>query len=156
MKDVVSAMGTLEPYQRFRARAQALDPGLLAVFSTLRPSDAALRAVPVDQLEAQVRNIIRREALLSWKARVETARPALLVEQEELQQKIKTLADLDRQFRAVNRELLAADIDTSRFGTQTAWTYAYTTNRPPDETLARDNRTGRRSRPDEPTARLAS
>ena len=121
LKDVVSAMGTLEPYQRFRARAQALDPGLLAVFSTLRPSDAALRAVPVDQLEAQVRNIIRREALLSWKARVETARPALLVEQEELQQKIKTLADLDRQFRAVNRELLAADIDTSRFGTQTAW-----------------------------------
>jgi primosomal replication protein N'' len=53
--------------------------------------------------------------------RLENARPALLVEQEELQRKVRSLAELDGQFRSLNRQLLAADIDPAQLGSQTAW-----------------------------------
>jgi primosomal replication protein N'' len=115
------AMPTLESYQRFRARANDLDSGAIAIFAILRETERSLRAVPADLLEDQVRHMIQREALLAWKGRLETAWPVLLVEKEELRRKIETLADLDRQFRKLNRELLAEDFDLSRLGTQTEW-----------------------------------
>src|SRR5262249_49147422 len=81
----------------------------------------ALRATPADVLEDQVRNTILREALLAWKGRLETTWPALLLEKEELQRKIETLAQLDGRFRQLNRQLLAADFDPARLGTQAEW-----------------------------------
>jgi primosomal replication protein N'' len=121
LQGIVSAVETLEPYQRFRARAQEIDPAALAVFALLRGHADALRQIPSGRLEKHVRDTIHREALLAWKGRLENARPALLVEQEELQRKVRSLAELDGQFRSLNRQLLAADIDPAQLGSQTAW-----------------------------------
>jgi primosomal replication protein N'' len=119
--DVLCAVGTLQTYQRFRARANDLDPTVMAVFSVLREQEQTFRATPADALEDQVRNTIHREALLAWKGRLETTWPALLPEKEELQRKIETLGQLDGRFRDLNRQLLAADFDPVRLGTQTEW-----------------------------------
>jgi hypothetical protein len=108
------AVPTPESYQRFRARANDLDPSVMTIFSILREAERSLRAVPAEVLEDQVRHMIQREALLAWKGRLETAWPVLLVEKEELRRKIETLADLDKQFRKLNRDLLAEDFDLSR------------------------------------------
>jgi hypothetical protein len=115
------AIPTFESYQRFRARANDLDPGAMVIFSILREVEGSLREVPADALTDQVRYMIQREALLAWKGRLETTWPALLVEKEELRLKIETLADLDRQFRRFNRDFLAEDFDLTRLGTQTEW-----------------------------------
>jgi primosomal replication protein N'' len=121
VQGIGSAVRTIEPYQRFRARAQEIDPASLAVFAVLRGRADALRRVPPSSLEKQVRDTIHREALLAWKGRLENASPALLIEQEELQRKVASLAELDNQFRSLNRQLLAADIDPAQLGSQTAW-----------------------------------
>jgi hypothetical protein len=118
---LLEAVSTLESYQRFRARTKDLDPGVMATFSILHDVEGSLRAVPPDALEDQVRDMIQREALLAWKGRLETAWPVLLVEKEELRRKIETLADLDGQFRQLNRDLLAADFDLARLGRQSDW-----------------------------------
>src|SRR5262249_16208627 len=91
LKSIVSAIGTLEAYQRFRARSSALDPAILAVFALLRERQDVLRGVPINSLQDYLRRLIRREALLAWKNRIETAQPALLVEREEVEQSVRKL-----------------------------------------------------------------
>lgn len=118
---ILDAVPMLSAYQRFRARATDLDAGVMAVFAILRGIAAPLRAVAADRLEHQVSNIIGREALLAWKGRLEAVSPVLLAEKAELEGKVTSLADLDRQFRDLNRELLAQDVDRSKLGTRTEW-----------------------------------
>jgi primosomal replication protein N'' len=118
---LLEAVPTLEAYQRFRGRANDLDAGVMAIFSILHEAERSLRAVPAEALEDQVRHMIQREALLAWKGRLETTWPVLLAEKEELRRKIETLAELDGQFRQLNRELLAADFDPAGLGSQTEW-----------------------------------
>jgi primosomal replication protein N'' len=87
--DVVCAVGTLQSYQRFRARANNLDPEVMTVFSILREQEEALRATPADALESKVRDTIHREALLAWKGRMETSRPALVAEKSSSERLIR-------------------------------------------------------------------
>jgi hypothetical protein len=121
LQSIIAALGTLDSYQRFRARARGLDPEALALFAALRKREEALKAMPSAHLEHEVRRIIRREALLAWKARREQARPELLLEREEIENKVRSLAERGRDMRALNRRLLANDLDSKRLGTQSAW-----------------------------------
>ncbi|MGZ3458627.1 MAG: AAA domain-containing protein [Archangium sp.] len=121
LEAIVGSLGTLEPFQRFRARARGLDPESLAVFAALRSRADALDALAPERLSEEVRRIVRREALLGWKARLEQAWPELLLERQELAQKVQILAECDRQMRALNQQLLAVDFDRARLGTQQAW-----------------------------------
>ena len=88
----------------------------MRVFAALRGREAALRAVPAEALEDFVRRTLRREALLAWKGRIENARPELLFEREEIERKVATLAELDREMRELNRRLLVADMDRDNLG----------------------------------------
>ena len=121
LDDVVCAVGTLQSYQRFRSRVSDLDPAAMEVFSILREHEQAFLETSADNLEGYVPNTIHREALLAWKGRLETTCPALLAEKEELQRKVETLAELDGRLRELNRQLLSADFDPARLGTQTEW-----------------------------------
>jgi primosomal replication protein N'' len=69
LQGIVSAVETLEPYQRFRARAQEIDPVALAVFALLRDHADALRQIPSGRLEKHVRDTIHREALSTTRHR---------------------------------------------------------------------------------------
>ena len=121
LQGVIGTIRTLAPYQRFRIRAATISPEAMRVFAALRGREAALRAVPAEALEDLVRRTLRREALLAWKGRVEATRPELLLEREEIERKVKSLAELDRGMRALNKRLLAEDIDRDQLGTQAAW-----------------------------------
>ncbi|HYO64050.1 MAG TPA: AAA domain-containing protein [Pyrinomonadaceae bacterium] len=118
---IVQALPTLAAYQRFRIRAAHLDPLAVAVFRVLRASESALAAFDDAQLDAAVRRTIAREARLAWKARLEEASPALLLEADELEAKAEALAAADEQMRQVNRRLLIEGIDTARLAPPRAW-----------------------------------
>jgi hypothetical protein len=117
----VSALPTLQSYQRFRARVNGLQPQALRAFAILRGNEDQLKAFAPTELEGVVRRTIRREALLSWKARVEESTPELLLEREEAKSKIVNLARLDDEMRKLNRELLAIDIQPARLGSNGDW-----------------------------------
>lgn len=108
---IQSALPTLAAYQYFRARAAGLGEPALALLGILRSKQAPLEALPVPELESQVRRVINREARLGWKRAMEQRMPGLLLEREELQAKVANLAALDAQMRALNRQLLGENYD---------------------------------------------
>ncbi len=87
----------------------------------LRGREAGLREIKSADLDGVVRRSIRREALLAWKGRIETLRPELLYEREEIERKVTVLGTLDHELRAHNKELLRLDIDPGRLGTAAGW-----------------------------------
>jgi primosomal replication protein N'' len=113
---ITAALDTLEPFQRFRARAAYLDADALQVFRVLRSRDAELRGLSRADLEELVRRTLQREALLAWKGRLEATTPELSYEREEIDRKIKALAAADSSIRGLNREFLCLDVDASQIG----------------------------------------
>jgi DNA polymerase III delta prime subunit len=118
---VVSGLGSLAPYQRFRSRAASLEPEALRVFAQFRPLAATLKQHPPREWEGLFQRTMRREALRAWKSRIEATWPELALEREELESKIAVLGQLDREQRALNRQLLASDMNSSGLGSQSQW-----------------------------------
>ena len=121
VQDILVDLPSLAPYQTFRTRAVSLSKAAIQVFGTLRERQGALEQVPAMELEAVVRRIIRREALLAAKARLEGCYPELLYERAELETKVGNLARLDAEMRKLNQTFLADHIDHGRLGTAAAW-----------------------------------
>jgi primosomal replication protein N'' len=117
----LQSLPTLSAYQRFRLRAQALDPRALQAFRLLRGVEGALTDLSANALEATVRGTLAREARLAWKARLERDNPVLLTEASELQARVRGLEAADREMRQANRDLLVNDIDRARLGTRAQW-----------------------------------
>lgn len=118
---IIQGRPTLEPYQRFRIRASALPPEALEIFKLLRPKASELAAVPVHQLEDEVKRIIKREAMLAWKTRLESEDPRLLYEAPELEAKIRSVGEAETAMRRANRQMLTHGIDPSRVSSQRDW-----------------------------------
>lgn len=118
---VALALPTLAAYQRFRARAQQLDDRAIMIFRTLRNVEERLRAIPEEELDAEVRRIIGRESRLAWKSRLEGLHPELLLDAAELQSKAEMLSAADSDMRGYNRRLLAEGIDASRLRPLREW-----------------------------------
>jgi DNA polymerase III delta prime subunit len=118
---LTAALPTLVAFQRFRSRSATLDKGALSAFAVLRPHERELRHWPDSAIEGVVRATIRREALLGWKARIETARPELSADLVEIDRKVATLASLDDEMRGLNRQVLAHGIDPAVIGRKDDW-----------------------------------
>ncbi len=110
------ALPRLDAFQRFRARAPGLSPDSLATFRALREVAPALETIASDELREEVRRILRREAYLDEKARIEARCPDLLGDRAESDQAIHRLATLDLQIRDMNRQHLSDDIPAEVFG----------------------------------------
>ena len=121
LEKITGALPTLPAYQRFRIRAKHLSPTAVAVFRVLRGLEAALSALDAAQLDSVVRRTIAREARLAWKARLEEATPALLMEPDELDAKVEALAATDVDMRQTNRRLLIDGIDMGRLRPAREW-----------------------------------
>ncbi|MGE8498516.1 MAG: AAA domain-containing protein [Pseudomonas sp.] len=115
------AMPSLAAYQRFRGRASQLGQADLNLLVLLRQCQDKLEKIPVEQLENSVRWLLKREARLGWKHRLEQANPELLFDQDEARSKIASLAEADTQMRLLNRELLRTDIGLDRLGSRKQW-----------------------------------
>jgi primosomal replication protein N'' len=121
LRPIVKALPTLEPYQRFRLRASTLPPKAIEAFAILSRSTAALRVVPMPELEGVVRRTLRYAAYLAWKARIEEAHPALFLEHAEIERKVAQLAELDRELLALNRDVLHFGVQSSRLAPLRDW-----------------------------------
>lgn len=110
---VVGELVHVAAYQRFRARVPQLGEEAMAVFAQLARIRDQLASLPETELEPTVRRVIATEARLSWKTRLESANPALLLEHEELEAKAAALANADRDMRSLNRRLLVDGLDPS-------------------------------------------
>lgn len=111
----------LAAYQRFRARTSHLTPLDLELLAQLRHREQELGQISPEDLEESIRRMLNREARLGWKHCLEQASPELLFSQDEARTKIASLADADAQMRKLNRDLLGADIEISKLGSQKQW-----------------------------------
>ncbi len=112
---------TLEAFQRFRIRANAISPEGFKIFEQLRPLEFELSALRLDQLEDEVRKIVKREAMLSWKSRLESEDPRLLYETSELAAKIRSVEEAELGMRKANRNMLTQGVDPARISSAREW-----------------------------------
>lgn len=118
---LVVAWDNVVPFQYFRGRAMSLDADHLRIFAQMRNREHALAAIPLLELEQEVRRTLRREARLAWKSRFETDHPELLLEWTELDAKIEQLDQAFGKLRNVNKTLLAGAIDAASLGSERDW-----------------------------------
>jgi hypothetical protein len=118
---IVAALPTLPAYQQFRVRAGSLAPDAHTVLAALRTLAKGLKDIDAEILEDAVRDVLRREACLGWKARLEALNPILLVEHPEIEGLVRSLADAETELRAINKRAITANIDPRRLGTREKW-----------------------------------
>lgn len=109
------------PYQRFRARVPQLEAEIMACFGELSRIRGELELLPIVHLEPAVRRIIAAEARLAWKGRLEMASPELLLEADELDAKVQSLAEADRKMRELNKDLLVHGVDSQAIASRREW-----------------------------------
>jgi len=115
------ARPTLEAFQRFRVRASSMADGTLNVFKELRSKETDLRSIAIDDLNDQTSRLIKREALLAWKSKLEAEEPRLLYEASDLELKIRAVAEAEKAMRKSNRQMLTQGIDASRIASMREW-----------------------------------
>ncbi|PDT32288.1 histidine kinase [Rhizobium sp. L9] len=118
---IMAARMTLEAYQRFRIRANGLPQLALEIFKLLRPRGEDLARLQPNSLDEEVRKVIRREAMLAWKARLENDDPRLLYEAAELDAKIRSVGEAEKAMRRANRQMLTQGIDPARVASPREW-----------------------------------
>ncbi len=72
-------------------------------------------------LAARIRRSIRREACLLWKSMLETSEPVLTVGKEEINYKVKSLAECDELLRKMNRKILSEPAPDAVISPQKKW-----------------------------------
>ncbi|MBX9723580.1 MAG: hypothetical protein K2X81_19405, partial [Candidatus Obscuribacterales bacterium] len=115
------ALQTLVPYQEFRLRAKSLSPKALEIFAALREREAELIPFTESDLGTRIRMFIRREACLSWKSQLETKEPALTIPKDEINYKVKSLAESDEHLRRLNRQILAETAPEATIAAARKW-----------------------------------
>ncbi|PAY08525.1 histidine kinase [Bradyrhizobium sp. UFLA03-84] len=118
---IVQALPMLNNYQEYRLRSSRLDAKERAIFATLRSRESELAEVASEDLDACIRATIGREARLAWKADMEGANPDVLFDADELDAKVKSLAEADAQIRQYNRDLLVQGIDAAKVRPTGEW-----------------------------------
>lgn len=121
VRPIQSALPAAAAYQYFRGRAERLSDAATSLLGTLRGKEAELDALPLDQLEDEVRRLINREARLGWKRSMEQFTPDLVHEREELENKVANLAALDAQMRELNGQLLRENYELSAIRSLKEW-----------------------------------
>lgn len=119
--DIKRALPTLASYQRFRTRSRTLVEETWSLFAALRVVAPELQKLESGEIDSAIRRIIRREARLAWKSRMEEASPVLLIERSQIETSVTALAEADHAMRGLNRQLLVADIDRSKLGSRQKW-----------------------------------
>lgn len=118
---ILAMRPTLEAFQRFRTRLGGLPPHALEFFSLLRQRQDVLDTMSPADLDGEVRRVIKREALLAWKTRLEGTDPRLLYEAAELEAKVRSVGEAEQGMRRANRQLLTSGIDPTRLASAREW-----------------------------------
>jgi len=121
LEAIQEARPTLAAYQLFRAKTQNLPGEAWEVFSALSSVAGQLKKRARNKLEDDIRCIVKREARLAWKARMEGAATELLDDHGQIASTIEALAEADREMRRLNRLLLARGASSHSLGSRREW-----------------------------------
>lgn len=119
---IVGALPSLVPYQQFRVRVKDQSGEVAKLLAAMRPSAAWLRTVDATKLSETVGRLIRREALLAWKSRLEHADQRLLSDSDELETAVSALAAAEAELQQINRRAIKSNIHVPALRTLAEWT----------------------------------
>jgi len=119
---VVKALPCLVPYQQFRVRVKNQAGEVRRLFAAMRPLASWLNTSDASRLSETVGRLIRREALLAWKSRLEHADQRLLSEHDELETAVTALASAEAELQQINRRATKSNISVASLRTLTEWT----------------------------------
>ncbi|MEO1600413.1 MAG: AAA domain-containing protein [Pseudomonadota bacterium] len=104
--DIRGRYEQIPAYQKFRSRSRNLGAEAFDILALLRPISDQLQPLDQDELPDQITRLLRQQARLAWKSRIESATPELLVDRSSLKAKIGDLARCDDEMRHLNSEHL--------------------------------------------------
>ena len=121
------ALPHLRAYQLFRSRVRTMPESAVRLFEALGRYRGALRGASDAEgndtgVGDLVRGMIRREALLGWKNRLEAQEPALLTDGAEIAAKVDRLRKLEIALRVLNRQRLSQDLPIHDIRGRNEWT----------------------------------
>lgn len=119
--DIKRCLSTTAAYQYFRKRVEQLTPTAVKLFAKLRIYQQEFEQFAITDLDKKFRQLINYEARNTWKERLEQNYPALLVNYEETQQRIASLAEADIEMRDLNRVLLEQNISIKELASSREW-----------------------------------
>jgi DNA polymerase III delta prime subunit len=120
LQTVANAWPQLGPYQAFRLRAAGLPRLTFEVLELLAAQRPSLEKVS-DNRGQILHDVVRREALLSWKQRVEQDSPALLTDQQQAAMEVEELGRLDSELKQLNRKLIQNPPEAAQIGAPNQW-----------------------------------
>lgn len=119
---IANSLPSLIPYQQFRMRVKDQAGEVRKLFAAMRPSAAWLKNSDATRLAETVGRLIRREALLAWKSRLEHADQRLLSDHDELETSVSALAAAEAELQQINRRAIKSNIHVPSLRTLTEWT----------------------------------
>jgi primosomal replication protein N'' len=114
LSHIIERLPTLEAFQRFRARAAQLSSLSFRVLAALRPTADRLNGLDVALL-------VRREARLAWKQRLEAQTAMLVADDAEVSSLVAALAAAETELKRINRDALAGNIEPNRLRDRASW-----------------------------------
>lgn len=116
------AWPTLDDFQRFCIRARSLEPAETSLLTVVAEKRQEFEALATDLLPAAVEATILREALLAWRSAAEETTPALLLERDEFDRKVRHLAENGERLLQLTREHAATVARPDRVvGVRSRW-----------------------------------
>ena len=126
LQPLMEASQRLRPYQLFRVRASQIPAEALQAFEYLSKHRGTLRILVTQSPEGDVgyviRQVLRREALLGWKSRLEAAEPSLLSDGQEIATQVRQLAKVDAALQDLTKQRLANDVPLHDISALSEWT----------------------------------
>lgn len=119
---IAKALPCMVPYQQFRVRVRDQAGEVRKLFAAMRSSAAWLKTSDTSRLSDTVTRLIRREALLAWKSRLEHADQWLLSEHDALETAVTALASAEAELQQINRKAIKSNIAVGSLRTLAEWT----------------------------------
>lgn len=118
---IAGSYPTLVDYQLYRSRAAGLSAKEQSVMGVLATERRHWQTVAPEHLAETIRITVEREALLGWWAGAEAREPALLLTRQDVDRRIKRLAEQDAHLLDLNRRMIAIPAAPERVQPRPNW-----------------------------------
>ncbi len=121
LEPVAQGCPRLVDFQLYRSRAASLSTNEQSVMRVLATERKHWQAVAPEHLAETVRITVEREALLGWQAGAEAREPTLLLTRQDVDRRIKRLAEQDAHLLDLNRRITATPAAPERVQPRPNW-----------------------------------
>ncbi|WP_444995026.1 AAA domain-containing protein [Aliikangiella sp. IMCC44359] len=121
IEKLIEQLPNLPHFQKFRNLSQALSPAAFDALAQVRSQQDWLLNIDSDKRAFALAQLIKREAMLGWKNRIETDSISLQQESNVLQQQLPKLDNAINKMVKLNRLLLSDNFDSQCLGSKKQW-----------------------------------